>query len=62
VIARVRRGETLDSVTLFHAYGRALHLVSYGYTEDEARRNREELIRWLTDSGIPLVDDEVRAP
>lgn len=61
MIARVRRGQELDSVTLFHADGRALHVTAYGYGDDEARRNREELLRWLTATGIPLVDDEVRA-
>jgi len=60
VIASVRRGRELDSLTLFATDGRALHLTAYGFTEDEARRNREELIRWLVASGIPLVDEEGR--
>jgi hypothetical protein len=60
VIARVRRGVELDSVTLFATDGRALHVTAYGFTEDEARRNRETLIGWLTASGIPVDADEGR--
>ena len=60
MIARIRRAAELEGLTLFATDGRALHVTAYGFTEDEARRNREELIRWLTASGIPLVDDEGR--
>lgn len=61
MIARIRRARELDSVTLFHVDGRALHVVAYGLNPDEARRNREELIGWLTATGIPLDADEGRA-
>ena len=54
MIARVRRGRELDSVVFFAVDGRALHVLAYGFTEDEARRNREELLTWLAASGIPL--------
>ena len=58
MIRDVRRGEGLDALVLTSIDGRALHVNAYGFTEDEARRNREELIRWFAASGIPLVDNE----
>lgn len=60
MIARVRRARELDGVTFFSTDGRALHVTTYGFTEDESRRAREELLRWLTASGIPLDADEGR--
>ena len=57
VIASVRRGPELDTLILFATDGRALHLTAYGFTEDETRRNREELIRWFTASGVALLDE-----
>jgi hypothetical protein len=60
VIASIRRGRELDELTLFAVDGRALHILAYGFTEDEARRNREELVRWFAASGIPLVDADGR--
>jgi hypothetical protein len=57
VIASVRRGRERDELTVCAIDGRALHV--RGFTEEEARRNREELLRWLVASGIPLVKDEL---
>ena len=62
VIAAVRRGCALDALTLFAIDGRALHIQAYGFTEDEARRNREELLRWFAASGIAIVEDEEGRP
>jgi ribosomal protein S3AE len=60
VIRDVRRGRDLASLVVTATDGRALHVQIYGFTEDEARRSREELIRWFAATGIPLVDDEGR--
>lgn len=60
MIRDVRRGRELESLVLTAIDGRALHVIAYGFTEDEARRNREELIRWFVASGIPLADNEGR--
>jgi hypothetical protein len=60
MICNVRRGREHDSIVVMSTDGLALHVLAYGFTEDEAHRNREVLIRWLIASGIPLVDDEGR--
>jgi hypothetical protein len=60
VIASIRRGRELDSIVVTAVDGRVLHVTAYGFTEYEARRAREELLRWFAASGVALVDAEGR--
>lgn len=63
MIVSIRRGPGADlaSITFVAVDGRALHATVYGLGPDETVRNREELIRWLTATGIALTDAEGRS-
>ena len=60
MIRDIRRGRALDSIEITAHYGDVRHVTVDGFTADERRRHREEMLQWLTGSGIPLVSDEGR--
>jgi len=57
-IRDVRRGLHVDSLEITHRDGAVLHITVDGFTTDERRRHREELLLWFSTSGIALVEAE----
>jgi hypothetical protein len=60
MIRDIRRGPDPASIEITARDGSVLHVIADGFTADEVRRHREELISWLVASGIPCVDDTGR--
>jgi hypothetical protein len=57
IIRDVRRGRAVDSIEVTARDGSVLHLTVDGFGAAEARRHREELLRWLKAAGIPILDE-----
>jgi hypothetical protein len=60
MIRDIRRGHDPASIEITARDGSVLHIIADGFTADEVRRHREELVSWFVGSGIPCVDEEAR--